>query len=161
MNQFLKNIGSTLLAIVIFISLLLLGAFFIKGSLWFSETLFPWGFLIFSTTVIADIVLFLPLSFFRKTREIGLIGLFISSYLFGLLLWTWSFLIVYVIWGWLAIIIGLIILGVGVVPIAIIALLLNPHGLALLQLSILIILTFGIRFIVIYLGNKTEVNYEE
>jgi len=160
MKQFLKNIGGIFLFITIFLGVILLGIFMLKGSLWFSEKIFPWGTIIFLITIAADTIILLPLSIARKTREIGLLGLFASSYLFGLLLWAWSFLIVYSVWGWIAIIIGFLIAGVGIVPIAVIALILNSYWTTLLQLGILIAITFGIRIIVSYAAEKSEECYE-
>jgi len=49
------------------------------------------------------------------------------------------------IWGMFAVIVGLFIAGVGVVPIAILASLIHTEWLILIQLIILLGLTFGSR----------------
>lgn len=159
MNQYLKNISRRIFGITIFFGLIFIGLFILKGNLWFNKRIFPWTFLIFFITLILDSFILLPISITRKNRKIGFAGLLVSSYLIGLLLWSWSFLFVYSIWGWTAIIIGLIIAGIGVVPIAIIALIFNSQWLVLLQLVILIIITFGIRFAVSYFAKKSDSNY--
>lgn len=132
-----------------------------KGWLWFSEKIFPWAAIIFFITIAIDIIVLLPLSIIRKTREIGLVGLLISSYLFGLLIWVWSFLIVYSIWGWIGLTIGLMIAGIGVAPVAILALILNAQWAVLLELIILLAITFGMRIVVFYAAERNDNYYEE
>lgn len=161
MKELLKNISSIILGMLIFLAAMLLLMFLLKGDLWFSKKIFPWATIIFYTTIIVDIIILLPLSFFRKTREVGMVGLLISSYLFGLVLWVYSFLTVYSVWGWEAIIIGTILAGVGVIPIAVVAVILNSQWVIFLQLVLLIILTFGIKFRIMYVAEKNEIYFEE
>ena len=61
----------------------------------------------------------LPMAFFRKTRSSAGIGLVYASYLFGATTWFLGAGITFVAFGWLGLSIGLIIAGVGVVPLGI------------------------------------------
>lgn len=56
-----------------------------------------------------------------KTRGFSALGLLIASYAFGAILWVWSLLLTLQLWGALAVIIGLLIMGIGIVPVAILA----------------------------------------
>lgn len=161
MKEKLKSIGSVLLVIGIFVGISLLVGFFIRGGLWLSQVLYPWLTLISAIAFIFCIIVLLPLAFIRKTRGFSGLGLFIASYIFGASLWVWAFLLTYTLWGAIALIIGLFIAGVGVVPIAMFATLLNGEWSILGQLVLLVILTFGSRILGFYLINKAEeVSYE-
>lgn len=156
MKDVLKTIGSYILGIIIFVGFGLLVAFILKGSLWFSVKVFPLMGIVFWIVLIFSIVILVPLSIIKKTREIGLIGILITSYIYGLLLWVWSFLITFSTWGWIAVIIGLVIAGIGVVPIALLATILTAHWATLLEIIILIVITFGVRFLALYIAEKNE-----
>lgn len=161
MKELLKYIGGMALGIIIFLAILLIGLFLLKGSLWFSENIFPWVGIVFWITIAIDVIVLLPLSIIKCTRDVGLTGLFISSYVFGLLLWVWSFLIVYSTWGWIGVIIGSLIAGFGIVPLAIIILILNAQWVGVLELVIYIVIIFGVRVLSSILLEKYEGSYEE
>ncbi|MGA9364885.1 MAG: hypothetical protein WBW16_11035 [Bacteroidota bacterium] len=156
MKEKLKSIGSALLGIGIFIGIILLAAFFIRGGLWLSEILYPWLTLISAIAFFVCILILLPLAFFRKTRGVSGVGLFIASYIFGASLWVWTFLLTYTLWGATALFIGLFLAGVGVVPIAMLATLFNGEWSILAQLVLLVIFTFGSRMLGLYLSGKAE-----
>ena len=156
MKEKFKNIGSYLLGIGIFIGVILLAVFFIKGGLWLSKILYPWLIIISAIACIICIIILLPLALIRKTRGFSGIGFFIASYIFGASLWVWSFLLTYALWGATALFIGLFMAGVGVVPIALLATLFNGEWSIFGQLILLIIFTFGSRILGIYLSEKSE-----
>lgn len=82
--------------------------------------------------------------------------MFISSYVFGLTLWFLGLLLTYFTWGFLGVFIGLVLVGVGVVPVAMLAMLLNGELFVLFVLVLLTILTFGLRFLGIYMARRAE-----
>ncbi len=67
------------------------------------------------------ILILLPLAIFKRTRRFSGTIIFYASYLFGLTTWFLGAAITLSTWGWLALIIGLLLAGVGVVPIGILA----------------------------------------
>lgn len=67
------------------------------------------------------IVIFAPLSLFRATRDVAGMGIYISSYLLGITVWIICANITFVTWGWVALLVGVLLLGIGVVPLAILA----------------------------------------
>ena len=152
----LKGLGWGILGIAIPLILALFTVLFIYGGVQLSAKLYPILKVIF--TVVFGIVLFvlIPLSIFRKTRGVSGIGILISSYIFGLTLWVWSFLLTYSLWGWLGLLIGLFVLGIGVMPIAILATLFKGMWSTFGQLISLVILTFGSRLFGIYLTENYE-----
>lgn len=67
------------------------------------------------------VIVLLPMALFKATRPAAGIGMYFSSYLFGLTTWFLGAAVTFVTWGWVGLIIGLIIAGIGVVPIGILA----------------------------------------
>ena len=62
----------------------------------------------------------------------------------------------YALWGTVGIIIGLALMGVGVVPVAIVAALLHAEWYALGNLVFAIVLTFGTRALAAFLASKAD-----
>ena len=103
------------------------------------------------------IFVLLPLTIWRKTRGAASAGLLITSYIFGLTTWLLSAAVTFGSFGWFGLIIGLLFLGVGVVPLAIIGAIfkLDNGGLALV-LFVMVVVTFGARFGGAYAASKAE-----
>ena len=103
------------------------------------------------------IFVLLPLTIWRKTRGVAGAGLLITSYIFGLTTWLLGAAVTFGSFGWFGLIIGLLFLGVGVVPLAIIGAIfkLDNGGLALV-LVVMVAVTFGARFGGVYAASKAE-----
>jgi hypothetical protein len=84
------------------------------------------------------------------------VAMFLLSYIFGTQTWVYSAIMTYVFWGGVAVFIGMFIFGVGVLPVAILASLLNGEWVILGNLLFGVFLTFGSRFLGIYLIGKAE-----
>ena len=67
------------------------------------------------------LVVLLPLACFRRTRFFAGHGISIFSWVLGLTTWLLGAVITFSTYGWWALIIGLLLFGIGVVPIAIFA----------------------------------------
>jgi hypothetical protein len=114
--------------------------------------------------LLIDIVL-LPLALSRRARiHIGWLLAF-SSFVFGASLWFMSALITFTLWGTFALIVGLFLLGLGVVPMAIIAAAMRSLGGDSRYWSVfgfqlfLLLLTFGARGLGLYF-TTTDINAE-
>jgi hypothetical protein len=92
----------------------------------------------------------------RSSRASYAIFLLIASYLLGTNLWLWSALNLYQEWGLKAFIIGVLLAGVGVIPLAFAALAAHGQradlGLGALLLGVFMLFRFGGLFI----SNKTS-----
>ncbi|MDD4050597.1 MAG: hypothetical protein PHR28_01690 [candidate division Zixibacteria bacterium] len=128
--------------IIILVFLLVL---VIQGGAWIAAKILPVLPIFMEIVIGFDLFILLPLAIFRKTRRLSGDGLYMSSYAYGVTLWIWAFLLTYTIWGALAVIIGLFIVGVGVVPIAMLATAIKGQWQNLGLLISLLILTFGAR----------------
>ena len=156
MKDTLKSIGYFVVGIGILVGLILIAAMFVKGGVWLSERVYPWLAIICSITFFFTVLVLLPLAIFRRTRAFAGGGIYIASYVFGLTLWVWSLLLAYTLWGIIAVVTGLFFMGVGVVPVAILACMFNGLWSIVGQLLLVAAVTFGARFLGIYVMMKSE-----
>lgn len=147
-----KNIGSYALGIVVFLAILALPVILIAGATAIGEIMLPWLWLLSMLTLGVCIIILGPLALFRFTRPWAGIGYFIASYVFGLTGWFLGLLLTWVLWGGFAVFIGLIFLGVGVVPVAMLATLFKGMWTDLGLLILLVVLTYGLRILGMNLG---------
>ena len=80
----------------------------------------------------------------------------ISSYVYGVTLWFWSLLLTYSIWGVGAVIIGIFLAGIGVVPLAMIATAMEGEWAVTGEIILLLIFTFGSRMLGFYFAQKAD-----
>ena len=147
MKEQLKALGTILLGAAVFLALLALPVVFIMGSLWAAERLLPALIIVGWIALGIDILLLLPLSIIRPFRPFTGGGIFLSSYLFGIVTWLTGFIVTYSVWGLLGVIIGCLLMGVGVVPLGIVASLLNGMWEPFFTLLVLAVVTFGSRLL--------------
>lgn len=145
----IKDVLAGLGGVMLFVMVLLVSvgilAIFYFGSVWASSKLLPW-FSIFTFIAFWLVVLvFLPLSIPRATRSFASVALFISSYVFGATLWMFGLLLTLSIWGLTAVIIGIFLGGIGVIPIAMVAAFVKGMWRPLFDIVILTVITFGSR----------------
>ena len=154
MREKLKGAGNLLLGILIFVAILAIPALFIVGAEWLSERLLPW-FVLASFLALGFLLLvLLPLAAFRRSRAFASIAMLVVSYVFGATVWMEGLLLTMALWGTFAVIIGLFFMGVGVVPIAMLATLFKGMWARLAELVVLTVLTFGTRFLAVWVGEK-------
>ncbi|MEX0748508.1 MAG: hypothetical protein WD467_00660 [Candidatus Saccharimonadales bacterium] len=117
---------------------------FILGAGYLSEQLLP--LLLASVVPLLIITLVLiPLSRLPAWRTRAIRLTYASSFLYGITAWMLAFIITLQHWGVLAVILGLLILGVGVVPIGLLAALFNGEWGVLLNIVVLLTLAAGFR----------------
>ncbi len=104
-----------------------------------------------------SIAVLLPLCAWRKTRASAAGWLLASSYIIGITTWFLGAGITFASFGWFGLIIGLLILGVGVVPLGIVGAFfkLDANGLAL-SILVMLVVTFSLRFAAIHFVEKAD-----
>jgi hypothetical protein len=150
------GLGGLLIMGTFLVLSLAIAGIFIFGAAWASTRLLPWFSIL--TWVAFGLVVFilLPLAIPKATRGFSSVALFVASYVFGVTLWMEGLLFTLVIWGVGAVVIGLFIAGVGVVPIAMLATLLKGMWGPLVELVLLTIMTFGSRIGAMSLAESLE-----
>jgi hypothetical protein len=158
MNEKLKSIGATVGGLLIWVVVCVVGlvviGFLIGGAGWVSDRLLPWFAKASFIAFLVLIFVLLPLSAIRATRGLAAPVIMCLSYLFGATVWMEGLLTTLHIWGGAAVAIGLFLMGVGVVPIAMLATLFHGLWAQLVELIGLVVLTFGSRIFALWLGEK-------
>jgi hypothetical protein len=159
LQKTVKGLGMALVALVVLFVVLIvplvLSVLYIHGMVWFSVKAFAWLFYGGAIAFAICLLVLLPLSIFRKLRPWTGLGFQLASYLFGTLLFAFSCLVALQLWGYVGLIIGLLLAGGGVVPVAFLAALFHGEW-ALLGFVVLgIILTFGTRLLGLRLSEST------
>jgi len=150
----LKNVGWGLLGIAIIVAVVFLAALLINGMAWVSGYVF-WSYL-FDVVTVVCIVLLLPLAPFRKTRIVPAYGLYVASFVFGVCVWMYGFMVTYEFWGGAGVFIGLMLGVVGIVPLGIIAAAWHFEWMIVAELIYGLVLTYGARAIALWLGAKID-----
>jgi len=140
-------IGGCALYVVLLAASVGLVIAFIVGAAWLVQFVLPW--LMLASIIVLGLCIFVlgPLAIIPATRPIAGVCYFIASYLFGLTGWFMGLLLAWMLWGLWAVIVGLVIFGVGVVPVAMLATLVNGRWWDLGFLLLAVVLTFGTRLL--------------
>lgn len=129
---------------------------FILGGVWVSKHLLPWLTVISFIVFAIVIFVLLPLAIPRATRGFASVSILIASYIFGATLWMFGLLLTYFTWGIFAVIVGLVFLGIGVVPIAMLATLIKGMWGPFFTLVLLAIATYGCRVGAVSLAESVD-----
>src|SRR5260221_1752614 len=151
----LKNTGWGLLGIAFLVAIVFVNALLIGGTAWASShvlDLVPFN----NIVTVVCIVLLLPLAPFRKTRIVSAYGLYVASFVFGVCVWMYGFVVTYEIWGGGGVLIGLMLGIVGIVPLGIIAASWHSEWVIVAELVYGLILTYGARALALWLAMKIE-----
>jgi hypothetical protein len=145
MTEQLKAAGTWVLIFVVLILISWVLNLLIAGGVWAGVKIYPFLQLIMNITLVVTFLIFAPLSLIRRLRPLVGTCMVFASYVYGITLWVWSLLLTYAVWGGVAVIIGLFLMGIGVVPIAMLACVVKGSWQVFAQLVVLAALTYGIR----------------
>ena len=139
--------GLTLLLVPLVLTVLL-----IIGAGAISEAILPILLELVAPAAGISFLLLLPLAYARKQwrERIGQL-LYLGSFLYGVCAWILAFVVTLEYWGILGVVIGFILLGVGMVPVGVLAAIFNFDWLSVVTIVALLGLTLASR----YYGIKT------
>lgn len=152
----LRNLGWGRLDIAIMVALVFVAALLINGMAWVYGHVLEYLITFNNIVTLVCIVVLLPLAPFRKTRIVPAYGLYVASFVFGVCVWVYGFVVTYEIWGGVGVLIGLMLGIVGIVPLGIIAALWHSEWVIAAELIYGLVLTYGARAIALWLGAKIE-----
>lgn len=152
----IKSIGGSILGFAIMIGFIFLAVILLKGGISLADKIFPYLVKISNWVTLFLIFVLIPMAYFKKSRMYAGMGLYFASYFFGFSMWIYSALVAYIFWGFLALVIGLFLAGIGVLPIAILAAIFNGEWSILGSLVYMIALTYGARIIGMKIMQKAE-----
>jgi hypothetical protein len=161
-NNKFKGVVESVLGAIIAITFIIAIVIFIKGTVWASEYILPPLISVGWIVLAIDLLILLPLAISQRLRGLAGAGLFITSYLFGVICWLVGLLVAYTLWGLWAIIIGLLLLGIGVVPIGMLAAVFEGQWYMLIVLVVLAALSFGARSLgLVFLSGPASLSEED
>jgi hypothetical protein len=146
-----KGAGTFVIGLLVMTLFMVLPLAFVYGSLWLSDRLLPFLFGLSWLALAVVVLVLLPLSLIRRTRETGLAGMFLASYAFGAALWLWGLVLTFMAFGWVGIVLGFFFMGIGFVPLGMLGTAVHGEWGLLLQMVGLFVLTFGCRMMPIFL----------
>lgn len=152
-----ESLGSTTkkaLATVIGVATIAVPMLFIFGGADVGMRILPWLMSLSILLLGCDIVILVPLAFIPRTRTWAGVGFYVSAFVFGLTGWGMGLILTWALWGGLAVFVGVFLMGIGVVPIAMLAALCNRMWLDLGLLVVAVILTFGLGSLGSFLGGN-------
>jgi len=149
-------VTGSIFMLIVFIVGFLIYSLVIYGAFKVSIIILPWVNIAFYISFLILIFVLIPLSIFNKTKGIAGIAMLYASFVFGIQAWILGFIFTLMIWGWFAVIIGCFMLGVGVVPIAMLALIIKSQWWSCIELFFLVVMTFGVRFWGQYLIDRAD-----
>jgi hypothetical protein len=103
-----------------------------------------------------SVLVFCPAALISPTRGFAAVGFVAASYVFGAILWVSGMAYTYITWGLFAVIIGLVIFGIGIVPIAMLAALIHGDWGDLVGFIFLGVFTYGCRMLAVWRGRKAD-----
>lgn len=151
----LKSIGGMLLGIAVFVGIIIAAVLFFTLGAKVAFEIAPFINWLAGILLVINIVLVLFAIIPKARGVVGLI-IYISSYIYGLSAWIYGLAVTLALWGWLAVIIGIFLGGVGVVPIGMLAAIFNGEWGILWTLLLTVILTYGSRMIGYALANSAD-----
>jgi hypothetical protein len=170
--KILKTLGGVMFSIVVLAAFAGVMGLLLAGTAWWTHHIIGpviwWlgdhvlGPLIFSALIVlvVDLVLLLPLATIRSCRPYSAIGLMLSSWVFGLQVFVSSLVLLFFLWGTWGVFIGLLLGGFGVIPLALLAVIIHKEWAELFTLSISIVVFLAAKFFAIFLASKAPAKYQ-
>ena len=145
-----------MLAFVVLCVLVAVPILFLFGVSWLIRIVEPIVSFCTATAFWLSLLLFLPMALLRRTRIISIFGLGAASLIFGIFSWCLSFATVHDYFGITGLVIGLLIAGVGIVPIALVGAIMHHAWPLLVLLIFALILSLGTRVLAMWLATVQE-----
>ena len=152
----LKNASSVALGLVVLLGMMAIGFALFYGVTAFSFWVLKWTFPAFTITLAASLIFVAPLSFIPSTRSQAAFGFMLASSAIGAILWIWGMTYTYSVWGFFGVLVGLVFLGVGVLPVAMFAALVHGDWGNLGLFVVATIVSFGFRWLASWLAEKAD-----
>lgn len=129
---------------------------FVKGGIWTFDNIYQTTSLIMAGLLLLIVPFSLILLIPKKTREFGGAGFYTASYILSFMLWFWSLIVAKILAGTVWLLIGLFFAGIGVIPIAIIATLIEGNWVFVVSSIVTIIIIWILRFIGLFFLDPKE-----
>jgi hypothetical protein len=116
----------------------------------------PWLSLVLYLCIVVWVVVFFPMLLFKRARPWVAVGLLCSSYLTGFICWVYSFVVTYQTLGGFWLFVGLLFVGLGVFPLAVIGVVVRGAWVFLLDLLFAISMMVLPRLLGVWIGTRCD-----
>jgi len=151
-----KELGIGVAGFIFFGLFLFVTIWLIKGVVWVGDYVYPIVQFVTNIALTIAFLICLPLSIFKKFRFYCAIGIAFASFIAGFDLWVHSLITTYVIWGWIGVLFGFITGVIGMIPVSLIALMIDgqwTHFWAGIFALMIIFILFALS---LFIGSKAE-----
>jgi hypothetical protein len=155
-NARAKDAGTTILGVVVMLGLIAIPVALLMGAAEFSVWALNWTPTAFAISFFVTILLLVPMALIPPTRGYAAVGFSGVSYVFGAILWLAAMAFTYITWGLFAVIVGLMLFGVGVVPVGMLAALIQGEWSTLGTFGAMLVLTYGCRILGAWLAQVAD-----
>ena len=152
----LNAIGGFLMTCLFVVAGGLAIAAFLLGADWLSAKLIGFFIPACAWLAVGCAAVLLPLSALKSTRHVAAYGFLIASFFFGLTVWLMGYQATLSLWGVVAVVVGLLFLGLGVVPMGIVAFGANGLWEPAAILTVGLLLTWGTRAFAFWLADLVD-----
>ncbi len=152
LRQLAKSFGSNILGFGILAAVVALPFLFFTGAAWLGNKILPYLSVLSLLAMAVTVVILLPLSAVRRLQEFIGNALILASYLHGATCWFYSLLLTLEAFGIIGVLSGLLLVGVGVLPLALLGAAWNQWWDHFGSLLLLASLTYTSRKYGLYLG---------
>lgn len=153
--QTLRSIGNFLLGTVALVGIIVVAVLLFTLGARVALAIQPFVNWLAGILFILNIIVLL-FALVPRFRSVSGLIIFISSYIYGLSTWIFGLAVTLTFWGWFAVIIGVLLGGVGVVPIGLLAAGFNGQWGIFWSLLVSLILTIVARMIGMALVSKAN-----
>jgi hypothetical protein len=148
----IKSLGWMVVGIAFPVAMVLLVVALLRGAAAVGARVLPFLSGLAGILIVFAIPVLLLAALARRSRGFASGGFVLISWVFGATLWIWALLFTLSTWGWLAVILGLLLAGVGIIPVALLSAAFHGEWVTVGQMLLGVFLTFGCRFFGIYLA---------
>ena len=152
----IKNTGLFLGGLVFIAILFLISAAIFVGVTQVSFWIAHWAPRALIIILEISLIVFGPLALIPPTRGIAAVAFYVASYAFGALLFAMSLAYTYAVWGLFAVFVGIVGLGIGIVPVALLAALFHGDYGNLILFAVTAVLVYGLRALSLWLVMKAD-----
>ena len=141
-----KGLGVFVIGLIAFVLVVVVAALFLYGAVWVADWLKTLFWVLAKLALFVQILVLLPMSVFRRTRGVSIVGMSIASVVYLILVFVASTVLAFQNFGIMGVVLGLMGAGVGVIPVGIVSALINGMWVEAADVAIVLVIWFATGF---------------
>jgi hypothetical protein len=144
-----KSLGIGVFGLVAFVLVATIMGLLLYGTVWVVDWIKPLFWVLTKIAIALQIIVLLPLSAFRRTRSFSVSGMGIASFVYLTLVFLASTVLAYQKFGLFGVVFGGLLGGVGIVPVGIVAAVMNDMWIDAADVVLVLAIWYGT---ILYVG---------